>query len=442
MPDENENPLFEFARQTITYLAELAGRKISEKLTDESPQAKIINEHTERHQQHHELVLPEEPVDMSDEEGGFLDDLGGMSQSQLDDRISDRVMALCPGPPLPKPQQYILPRGLPEGTVNSRLNNDGTNWQVVRGPAVARIVSNDDDGDYTIAEQIWDPDLATPAWINLGVTVTGTGGPTSPNGDYPRGGTYDGKVYYEIAGAAFAIWWEVAVWIISPAPGVTDPGKWSSGSAALETEYTAGPGTYTGTPTVAATTISARDISQNDAGVVDDFVFFFQLENDNGAVDTVILVTRVPVLKTDPFTKDFWFHVTADTGGWDDVDTDHDYRNRFIETAMVWDGAAPAEALSWNESYVDIRSVDGVRVSQSDGLGLQQFITKNTGANYELGRAMIWTGQASDGDFELRVEGATGNLQVQTTNYDSVYCVRVRVRAGEQLAATDDYNIT
>lgn len=138
MPDENENPLFEFARQLIAYLHELARRKIPEKLTDESPQSKTVNELIDRHHRQEELNIPEEPIEMPDDE-----DSGGIDESVLDDKINDAVAMQSTLQPTPKPQQYILPMetfwakitqeasgggGEYDGWAQQKLDSDGA-WE-------------------------------------------------------------------------------------------------------------------------------------------------------------------------------------------------------------------------------------------------------------------------------------------------------------------------
>ena len=176
---------------------------------------------------------------------------------------------------------------LPTGTINARLGHDGTDWTALRS-GWAMIVANDLGGAYTIAEQVWDVDLGI--WVDFGVTVTGDGGGDdgSPNGDYISAGTYGGRVYYEIAGGAFVAFTEVGSWYIAvytPLPG----DFWSH---AVIVEGTYDPfGMYMGNPVVAATTLAARDVSDNADGSVGDYVFFWQQYNDNGDIETVCLVT-------------------------------------------------------------------------------------------------------------------------------------------------------
>lgn len=411
--DEVQNRKF---REFIEYLAAAKPMSVPDKVLGDSPTTKAVNTLIENTERHDQLVLPAdivEPLEM-EEDGGFDPDF-------IEELIEEIQM---------RTRRQRIP-----------IADEHPLYDGVLGDAkdvkVGKIVTNDTGGAYTIAPQIWDPDLGTPAWIHDGVTVTGTTVPDC-TGSYTRGGTYGGKVYYELNG--FDIWWYSvgSVWVISVGVGDSSAGAWTR-VVPIEGAYAATP-PYTGTPTVAATTLSAREISQNANGTVGDFVIFWQQEDDNNDLETVMVLVTGPSASTEPFTKNFWFHITNDTVGWVDIDTTHNYLNRFVDTAAVWSSGAPAEADFWQETHIDMSDVNGAWVAIAQAQGLQRLVTLTNGIY--LFQCRLSTDLGTEGDFILRVDQVTGALQALSENYvGPEYCVRVRLRIGQRVMATEDYNI-
>lgn len=210
----------------------------------------------------------------------------------------------------------------------------------------------------------------------------------------------------------------------------------------------------------AAVELDPCESSGDDNAVANVFVHFApdrQFVKVRYAKDTILAFIRYPRVHvadgvhgilvgtiadtTKNFVEDYWFHITGNMA-WATVDASRDYRLRFIDTAAVWNYGPPADIGSgeyeWDISMLESEQL--VWVAEHSAQGLQRYIPKAVGLDYLIMRflgAVAWT----LGDFHLRIDGATGFLQAESTNYVAEYNVRVRLRAGRQVLAANDINV-
>lgn len=254
-------------------IAELIGHehdkrqlKIPEKMQGDSELIETVNGIIERLKRQNELVVPSEIVTMSDEEIGrdtFAEPPEGSFRSEP-----------------------VIQQPIPEIIEYPLFDSDFWTDKAVK---VGRIISNDGSGEYTIVEQMWNPDLS--AWVDAAYTVSGDGGATSPNGEYRAAGTEGGKTYFARVDGVFELWWVISYtsWEIGADHDNQVVHRWFRTDPDPVGSYTRA-GNKTGSPVVAITSLSARDIEENPNGVAGTYVLFWQQLDTAGSTEAIVII--------------------------------------------------------------------------------------------------------------------------------------------------------